>query len=159
MRLQMLPVLPAKATDGSNLQLFLAEGLAEGSTATSSGSPPASTTSTASGEASLSTALIRFNLTDGNMTYAGMDSLTGATDFRGAVRFLPDSQHLSLLLTETLDASSDESLRSALPLQDRARLPAGEYAHPIPWEACGHPRSPRCMNPLAFRVACGAIAL
>lgn len=137
MRLQMLPVLPAKATDGSNLQLFLAEGLAEGSTATSSGSPPASTTSTASGEASLSTALIRFNLTDGNMTYAGMDSLTGATDFRGAVRFLPDSQHLSLLLTETLDASSDESLRSALYLYKTAQgfqqvsMPIPSHGRPV----------------------------
>lgn len=108
----MLPVVPAKAED-STLQLFLTEAVAADSSAAASST--SSTASTASGEgASTLTALIRFDLTDGKMTFNDTESLDGDTTFRGAARFLPKSQQLSLLLTDTLDASSDESLRSAL---------------------------------------------
>jgi hypothetical protein len=115
----MQPVVPAKAADeSSNLQLFLTEAIAAGSQFSSSiNSVPSSTSSTATVEApSTLTALIRFSLTDGQMNYTYEEHLflEGNAGFMGAVHYLPESQQLSLLLTETLDESdSDESLRSA----------------------------------------------
>lgn len=119
LRLQMQPVLPAKSEADGGLQLFLTEAVAaSGQTTTSTNSAPSSTTSTvAAEESSTLTIVIRFNLTEGRMNFVDHTDLVGDTRFMGAMHFQPNSvlaqEQLSLLLTETLDDSSDESLRSA----------------------------------------------
>lgn len=107
-------MLPARAQEeDSSLQLFLTEAIAGSQSTASTNSPPSSTGSTASAEASpILTAVIRFSLTEGKMNHSGYEDLEGDMGFVGAMQFLPEQKQLSMLLTETLDDSSDESLRS-----------------------------------------------